>query len=175
MKIVRVDCGLQSSKRTKPVTCIVCHHTVTRTPEATQRVLRARGVSTHYEVGPDGSVYEYLDPATRVAWHARAWNSVSVGVDLTGPPGRTDCDPVMPYPEMQVAAFAALVRDLARRFGIPVEPVTVRAWKRDPILMNAYLQIVPHSAIQRGKVDPSDWRLDGTAWDTVLRPAILRE
>jgi hypothetical protein len=34
--------------------------------------------------------------------------------------------------------------------------------------------VIPHSAIQKGKVDPSDWRLDATAWDTVLRPAILQ-
>lgn len=54
-------------------------------------------------------------------------------------------------------------------------PETVAAWHRRTIsAWQTCFTVLPHSACQRGKVDPSDWWLDGTAWDYVLRPAILR-
>jgi hypothetical protein len=66
------------------VTCIMVHHSVTRTTAAMMRVLRARRLSTHYSIAPDGSIVEHCDPDLMAA-HGGAWNRASVGIDLINP------------------------------------------------------------------------------------------
>jgi hypothetical protein len=60
------------------------HHSVTRTTAAMMRVLRARRLSTHYSIAPDGSIVEHCDPDLMAA-HGGQWNRASVGIDLINP------------------------------------------------------------------------------------------
>lgn len=90
---------------------IMIHHTDTGSPAETRRVLLDRGLSTHYEVDPAGVVHQYLDPLTVVAWHGGPANAISIGIDVTHRSGAL-------WPRDQVAAVAALVADLGRRFQI---------------------------------------------------------
>lgn len=63
-------------------TCIVLHDSVTRSTASTLRVLRARGLSTHYLVDESGMV-SADHPTTGKAAHAgSAWNSRSIGIDI---------------------------------------------------------------------------------------------
>lgn len=66
------------------VTCIVLHHSVTRSHAGMVRVLDARGLSTHYSIEPDGTRHELCDP-DRMAAHAGKWNRASIGIDLINP------------------------------------------------------------------------------------------
>ena len=70
----------------------------------------AVNVSAHFLVDRDGTVYR-LQPETRYARHCIGLNHVAIGIENVG--GETH-----PLTDAQVAADAALVRDLAARFPI---------------------------------------------------------
>ena len=71
----------------------------------------AVNVSSHFLVDRDGTIYR-LQPETRFARHCIGLNHVAIGVENVGDGSR------WPLTEAQVAANAALVRDLAARFPI---------------------------------------------------------
>jgi N-acetyl-anhydromuramyl-L-alanine amidase AmpD len=82
--------------------------------EASRKELAAAGavnVSSHYLVDRDGTIYR-LQPETRFARHCIGLNHIAIGVENVGD------DAKWPLTDAQVAANAALVRDLAARFSI---------------------------------------------------------
>ena len=84
--------------------------------------MRQAQVSAHYLIEEDGTVFS-LVPEDRRAWHAGAgyWqgerdiNSRSVGVELVNPGHEWG---YRPFPDAQMAAFAALARGIMERHGI---------------------------------------------------------
>lgn len=101
---------------------VILHYTGSDRAERALRALTdpAREVSAHYLVRRDGLIYQLVDERAR-AWHAgeSRWgadtdlNSSSLGVEI-------DNDGREPFPESQVAALLALLRDIAARHRIPV-------------------------------------------------------
>ena len=82
--------------------------------EASRKELAAGGavnVSSHYLVDRDGTIYR-LQPETRFARHCIGLNHIAIGVENVGDENK------WPLTDAQVAANAALVRDLAARFPI---------------------------------------------------------
>ncbi len=82
--------------------------------EASRKALARAGavnVSSHYLVDRDGTIYR-LQPETRFARHCIGLNHIAIGIENVGDATR------WPLTAAQVAADAALVRDLARRFTI---------------------------------------------------------
>jgi hypothetical protein len=82
--------------------------------EASRKTLARGGavnVSAHFVVDRDGTIYR-LQPETRFARHCIGLNHVAIGIENVGDGAR------YPLTEAQVAADAALVRDLAARFPI---------------------------------------------------------
>jgi N-acetylmuramoyl-L-alanine amidase len=82
--------------------------------EASRHVLASAGavnVSSHFLVDRDGTIYR-LQPETRFARHCIGLDHIAIGVENVG-----DADK-LPLTDAQVAADAALVRDLAARFPI---------------------------------------------------------
>jgi N-acetyl-anhydromuramyl-L-alanine amidase AmpD len=82
--------------------------------EAARKDLARAGavnVSSHFLVDRDGTIYR-LQPETRFARHCIGLNHIAIGIENVGDAGR------YPLTDEQVAADAALVRDLARRFPI---------------------------------------------------------
>lgn len=110
--------------RALPVTMIVLHYT--GMPSAAAALDRladpAAKVSAHYVVAEDGVVIRMVDEAGR-AWHAgRSWwrgvtdvNSASVGIEIVNPGHEFG---YRPFPEPQMAAVEAVVRDIARRHAV---------------------------------------------------------
>lgn len=100
-----------------PVDMIVLHYTAMPDPAAAVARLcdPAHEVSAHWFVGRDGDRLA-LVPEERRAWHAGAarWgaacdvNSRSVGIEL-------DNDGASPFPDAQVAALTALLREVMGR------------------------------------------------------------
>ncbi len=98
-------------------------------------------VSSHYFIFEDGRVWQ-LVPEARRAWHAGAgcWqgerdmNSASIGIEIVNPghdQGYTA------FPEAQIAAVAALCRDIVTRWNIRADRVIAHSdmapkRKRDP-------------------------------------------
>ena len=68
-------------------------------------------VSSHFVVDRDGTIYR-LQPETRFARHCIGLNHIAIGIENVGDGGK------FPLTDAQVAADAALVRDLASRYSI---------------------------------------------------------
>ncbi len=71
----------------------------------------AVNVSSHFLVDRDGTIYR-LQPETRFARHCIGLNHIAIGIENVGDGAKT------PLTDAQVAADAALVRELAHRFPI---------------------------------------------------------
>ncbi len=82
--------------------------------EAARKELARAGavnVSAHFVVDRDGTIYQ-LQPPTRFARHCIGLNHIAIGIENAGDEAK------YPLTEAQVAADAALVRELAQRFRI---------------------------------------------------------
>jgi len=84
-----------------------------RVEAARKEIARAGAVnvSAHFVVDRDGTIYR-LQPETRFARHCIGMNHIAIGIENAGDEAK------FPLTEAQVAADAALVRDLAHRFRI---------------------------------------------------------
>ncbi|GJD47953.1 N-acetylmuramoyl-L-alanine amidase AmiD [Methylobacterium crusticola] len=115
------------NERRLPVDILILHYTgMARASEALLRLANPLAeVSAHYFVFEDGRVVQMV-PEARRAWHAglSAWegvrdvNSRSIGIEIAHPGHAGEVQ--APYPEAQVAAVAALSRDIASRW--PIRP-----------------------------------------------------
>jgi N-acetylmuramoyl-L-alanine amidase len=123
--------------------CLILHYTGMPTGEAALKALTdpACEVSSHYLVWEDGSIDQLVAESDR-AWHAGrgAWkgetdlNSASIGIEIVNP-GHEGGSP--PFPDLQIEATIALVRDIAARWSIAPERILAHsdiapARKRDP-------------------------------------------
>jgi N-acetyl-anhydromuramyl-L-alanine amidase AmpD len=114
--------------------------------EAERKELRRAGlvnVSSHYLVDRDGTIYR-LQPETRFARHCIGLNHIAIGIENVGDEAN------YPLTDAQIAADAALVRDLAARFPIThlfghYEVMKLRA---SPL----YVELDPH--YKNDKPDP---------------------
>ena len=82
--------------------------------EAARKALARGGavnVSAHYLIDRDGTIYR-LQPETRFARHCIGLNHIAIGIENVGDGDR------VPLTDAQVAADAALIRELCRRFRI---------------------------------------------------------
>ena len=61
----------------------VCHWDVCLSSETCFKVLKKRGISVHFAIDNDGTIYQFMD-MNDVAYHAgsRKWNNASVGVEI---------------------------------------------------------------------------------------------
>jgi hypothetical protein len=125
---------------------IVLHYTSGSSAKATrayfdnprieaERKQLARGgavnVSAHFLVDRDGTIYR-LQPETRYARHCIGLNHVAIGIENVG-----DAETGPPLTDAQVAADAALVRDLAARFPIThlLGHYEVMKFRADPLFV----------------------------------------
>jgi len=120
----------------------------------TVRYTAGTGNSGHWYIDRDGTIQEWVPPE-RIAHQVRGWNPRSVGIELVNigryphwlHAGHQAMD--VPYPEAQIAALVALLRDLQTRLPalrfiaghedldteqVPAEdvPGALVARKRDP-------------------------------------------
>jgi N-acetyl-anhydromuramyl-L-alanine amidase AmpD len=105
----------------------------------------AVNVSSHFLVDRDGTIYR-LQPETRFARHCIGLNHVAIGIENVG-----DADK-FPLTDAQVAADAALVRDLSARYPIThlLGHSEVMRFRDDPL----YVERDP--AYKNDKPDPGD-------------------
>jgi len=103
---------------------VVLHYTGMQTAEAAlQRLCDPRTeVSAHYFVDEDGSILQCV-PESRRAWHSGRsfWkgesdiNSRSIGIEIVNPGHEHG---YRAFPDVQIEAVIALVRDVCQRHGI---------------------------------------------------------
>ena len=120
-----IDCPSPNfDERKQPVCMIVLHYTGMQTAEAALAWLAnpESKVSSHYVVTEDGQVFRLVDE-TRRAWHAgrSSWrgitdvNSASIGIEIVNPGHEFG---YRPFPEPQMDAVEALVREIAARYSV---------------------------------------------------------
>jgi hypothetical protein len=106
-----------SSRNGASINMIVLHSTTAATVEGTINWFMdpKSQVSAHYVVDKNGDIYQMVSD-DRSAWHAKAINSRSIGIEHVG----TATDRLT---DAQSKASAQLVRWLAAQYGIPAENV----------------------------------------------------
>lgn len=162
--------------------CIILHYT--GMPTASEALLWLANplsqVSCHYFVFEDGRIFQLVPESAR-AWHAgkSSWqgeedmNSRSIGIEIVNVGPDLTKNPIEPgnypdFPEEQIEAVIALVKDIATRWRIRPE------------------RILAHSDIAPGrKVDPGErfrwdklaeaglglWPSDPLSWPGLTRPS----
>lgn len=143
-----------TNSRTKTIKQIIVHHTATavRTrngvliqPPSALGVLIKRKLSTHFEIDINGVVWQYLDPGELVAWHAPNTNSISIGIDLSGP------DPE--FSELQIERLCDLLRVLCTQY--PEITTNMEPYGYIPeIVKQKKPGIYAHKQTQQNKSDP---------------------
>jgi N-acetylmuramoyl-L-alanine amidase len=129
----RIDHSYSAKSQSPRVKFIVLHYTVRDKPTSI-KILTQQQVSAHYLVtdDPQPTIYN-LVPETEQAWHAgvSSWkgftmlNTSSVGIEIVNP-GWKDTPQgrvYAPFPQTQIDAVIALVKDIAQRYHVPPENV----------------------------------------------------
>jgi N-acetylmuramoyl-L-alanine amidase len=111
------------------VDIVLVHYTGLPTAEMalTRLCQPGSGVSAHYTIDEDGTIYRHV-PEHRRAWHAgvgcwrgcRDINSRSIGIELVNPGHEWG---YRPFPAIQMAAFRTLALDILKRHSIAPDSV----------------------------------------------------
>lgn len=163
-------------ERTGSVRQIVLHYDAAGSARRCHEVLEARGLSAHFLVDTDGTVYQTLDLDGR-AWHAGPANDRSIGIEIANlgaypePMEGSVSGEIhgqllhqRPFTDAQYEALARLVPALCRAFDIPARAPAATTTVLDGAL--DYEGVLGHYHLTREKVDPGP----AFEWDRVLVP-----
>ena len=128
----------------RDIDLFVTHWDVCLSSSICQKVLDKRGISVHFLIDNDGTIYQTLD-TTHIAWHAGSVNSRSVGVEIANAYypkwqswyerkgfGKRDIlkdsyvngkklEDHLGFYSVQLEALKALAKAINRGLGIPLE------------------------------------------------------
>jgi N-acetyl-anhydromuramyl-L-alanine amidase AmpD len=101
------------------VTQVVLHYDACGTSAQCFRVLHdVRGLSSHFLLDVDGTVYQTLDLKER-AWHAAAANDTSVGIEIANIGAYAARAPLEPYYETRAGRVRLRLPEGVRRGALP--------------------------------------------------------
>lgn len=123
------------------ITQIAFHHDVTRSAPQTFDILCKRGISTHFDINYDGTIYQFLD-CYHSAWATGDNNNMSIAIDMNNPvlPEAKESDPanglrdiyqdkingslktMLGYTDAQYESLIALLKAFISPMQIPGEP-----------------------------------------------------
>lgn len=132
----------KTQKSRKPQ-MVILHYDVCQTTKQMFEVTKQRGLSVHFGVDGDGTIYQLMD-CKDIAWHAKGANTVSVGIEICNPVlpkfnkaqkkqwgkerdlintdmihGR-NIGPYLDYYQEQIDAVYALIKSLCGYYNIPL-------------------------------------------------------
>ena len=81
---LKLRSGFKRMQKKRDPKFFVCHWDVCLSSEVCYKVLSKRGISVHFSIDNDGTIYQFID-MNDVAWHAggKTWNNRSIGVEIT--------------------------------------------------------------------------------------------
>lgn len=193
-KILPTNCYKSVKKGKRNPHMIVTHFDVCLSANSCHRVLEKKGISSHFVIDNDGTIYQMVD-TQHTAWHAgnRKVNKAAIGIDLSNGvytkyqswyrKNKLGARPVLRrvkvhntyieeclgfYPA-QIGAFKALVKALCKHYEIPIEmPMDENGKVLRAVSREAangkFRGIINHFHITRGKWDAAN--LD---WDTLYK------
>lgn len=118
--------GTYGSRNGTDIDAIMLHHTAGSTASGAAQALNSRGLSAHYVIDKDGTIYQMVGDERR-AFHAGAGsirgdgrdiNDRSIGIEIVNLGNGTD-----PYTEAQYRALEKLVPYLTNRYDIPTRNI----------------------------------------------------
>ena len=143
---LRMRKGFKRMNEKRDPSFFVCHWDVCLSSQSCYKVLENRGLSVHFLIDNDGTIYQTMD-MNDVAYHAgsRTWNNKSIGVEISNAyypkhqgwykkhvgeerPLITDAvvhgeklDPFTGFYPQQLDALKALMRAVNKATGIPLQ------------------------------------------------------
>ena len=82
---IKTDKGIVRTRDAGPVRevvdMVIIHADITQSSAVCYRVLLSRGLSSHFGIDWDGTIYQWADTAS-LTMHAGAWNNRSIGIDM---------------------------------------------------------------------------------------------
>ena len=171
-------------------TMIVTHWDAALSADSCYRILKKRGISSHFVIDNDGTIYQMVD-TKNVGWHAgiRSVNKASIGIDFSNAyytkyqdwyvrrgfgerpiienapvHGRT-LDPFLGYYPVQIEAYKALLKGLSEHYGIKLEcPLDedgeLLTTVDDTAAAGDFEGVVAHYHLTRRKKDTAGLELD---------------
>lgn len=118
--------GTYGSRNGTDIDAIMLHHTAGSTASGAAQALNSRGLSAHYVIDKDGTIYQMVGDERR-AFHAgggsirgdgRDVNDRSIGIEIVNLGNGTD-----PYTEAQYRALERLIPYLTNRYDIPTRNI----------------------------------------------------
>ena len=179
-----------AGKEERKVTMFVNHWDVCLSAESCAKVIEKRGISVHFNIDNDGTIYQLLD-TQHAAWQAgnRTVNHCSVGVEISnayyqkyqswyekngfGPrPVWSDVEvherklkPFLGFYDVQMEAAAALWKAIHDAYGIPLDCPRDSNGKMlktvDPSVPSGEFQgVVHHFHVTKRKIDAAGFPID---------------
>jgi peptidoglycan hydrolase-like protein with peptidoglycan-binding domain len=175
--------GLRKHVGERNPSFFVCHWDVCLSSKTCHKVLEKRGISVHFAIDNDGTIYQFMD-MNDVAYHAggRTWNNKSIGVEIANAyypkyqgwykknglgerplvegakvHGKT-LDPFMDFYPEQYEALKALMKAVHEATGIPLEAPLDRSGNTNTTVSKKaadgrFEGFVSHYHLKRGKID----------------------
>jgi len=130
-------------KKVRDPQMLVTHWDACLSAASCHRVLKKRGISSHFVIDNDGTIYQMVDTQD-IAWHAPPVNDLSIGIDISNAyymkyqrwyrkkfgnrpvledstVHGVDLGPHLGYYPVQIEAYKALVSALSKHYDIPLE------------------------------------------------------
>ena len=174
---LKISSGYSKKIQLRKPNMFVCHWDVCLNSKSCHKVLANRGLSVHFLIDNDGTIYQTLD-MNHVAYHAgsRKWNDASIGVEISNAyypkyqnwykrhgfgerPLMTDVevhggtlDPFLGFYPEQLAALKALIKAVHEATGIKLETPTTTTTSR-PAVLAKYNGVVNHLHLTKKKID----------------------
>jgi len=170
-------------------TMFVAHWDVCLSSQSCFNVLKKRGISVHFCIDNDGTIYQLMD-TNDIGWHAgnRKVNAASIGVEISNAyylkyqetyrlkhfglrpvwknsrvHGRT-LEPHLGFYDVQIQAFKALAKALNLAYGIPlIAPMENNKFVEtiyDDAAKAKFKGVVSHYHITKRKIDCAGLNLD---------------
>ncbi len=169
---------------------IVTHFDVCLSAASCYRVLKKKGISSHFVIDNDGTIYQMLD-TVHEGWHAGNGrvNRASIGVDISNafyvkyqkyyrakghgvrpvltnvPVHGSRIKECLGFYPVQIEAYKALVKSLCGHYSIPVECPLDEDGKllrkvHKPSTKAKFSGVVNHFHLTRGKIDTANLEMD---------------
>lgn len=189
-KVLPENCYRYGRKAVDKPSMIVTHFDVCLSAESCYRVLKKKGISSHFVIDNDGTIYQMVD-TVHEAWHAGNGrvNRASIGIDISNAfytkyqkyyrtkghgtrPVLTDVKvhgatikECLGFYPVQIEAYKALVETLCDHYDIPIECPLDDDGKmlrkvHKPSVKAKYSGVINHFHITRGKIDTANLEMD---------------